>query len=383
MKILMVGDIWTHPIDRGNKRLIVDQTKYLQSLGHEIHYLLVDSVWRRRSLNIIPMQQFWGDKLHIVKASFLRRFLIGVKNYISHKFKHGEINADTVYFNDIHKKINIINSKEKFDICIINYFYLSKCIPNIYIPCIALQTHDVFADRNKEAVCMSTSYIEEKKAISRAKHIFCVQANEAEYFSKLAPKSNIYTLYTNFKYVSEPIIGGANLLFLSGPADFNIMGLQWFIDNVWYSIKNIYPSVKLIIGGGICNKLSYEQLPKDIILYGYVDNPEVFYNQGDIVINPTYLGTGLKIKCIEALAYDKVILTRLKNKIGLYDKVEIPIIFSDDAEEWTNTLSMLLNSPDLIKEVKNKNVQYMKDFSEYINHQYSNFINCVNRKDCH
>ena len=41
----------------------------------------------------------------------------------------------------------------------------------------------------------------------------------------------------------------------------------------------------------------------NVIICGYIYDLSAFYRQGDVAINPVYLGTGIKIKTFEALSY--------------------------------------------------------------------------------
>ena len=53
-------------------------------------------------------------------------------------------------------------------------------------------------------------------------------------------------------------------------------------------IKNQF---NLLIGGKICEILKKKTLASNIILCGVYDNPNTFYQQGDIVINPVFNGS--------------------------------------------------------------------------------------------
>ena len=58
MKILIIADIVTPPIDMGNKRVIIDLENYLKSRGYEVHYLYIDLFWT--SSNQTQMIEYWG-----------------------------------------------------------------------------------------------------------------------------------------------------------------------------------------------------------------------------------------------------------------------------------------------------------------------------------
>lgn len=63
-----------------------------------------------------------------------------------------------------------------------------------------------------------------------------------------------------------------------------------------------------------------DDLGEGVKLIGYVDSPNVLYEQGDVAINPTYQGTGLKIKTFEAISYDKVTMVHPHSMKGVFEK---------------------------------------------------------------
>ena len=55
---------------------------------------------------------------------------------------------------------------------------------------------------------------------------------------------------------------------------------------------------------------------------GHKENIEKEYAEATVVINPAWIGTGLKIKTVEALARGKALVTTPKGIEGLPDDVE-------------------------------------------------------------
>ncbi|WP_287936190.1 glycosyltransferase [Duncaniella freteri] len=377
MKVLIVSEIWTHPIDMGNKRLIVDQADYLTKHGHEVHFLFVDLSLKQLPEKYILMKSYWGNRLHILKLGLFRKFIYNLKNQISIRFNRGYLTADQLYFDKIHKEINRLNLEYIFDACIINYFYFSKAFEKITIKRKILQTHDIFTNRNLNGslTTMSTDEIEERKALNRADYILSVQDYDASFFKRLSPTKKVLSTFCNFNYKQSDVNGNTNLLFLSGTADFNIRGLVWFFENVWEELKENNPAIRLLIGGGICKELDNYNLPEDVELCGYIENVDEFLSQGDIFINPTYQGSGIKIKTLESVAYDKISITRIHNKIGLPFANDIPIYFSDSPKEWADFILNTVGNNDVINSIKHKNKIYMKLLNNYIDQQYSELLN--------
>lgn len=384
MKILLVGDIPTHPVRMGNSRLIVDQAVQLREMGHDVHYLYVsnrpirDIAMRKEDSHLTDMRNFWGEKLHIIHISLLTKLRFNLRNKLKSVYNNGFIKADNLYSSKVHKEINKLDAEFDFDTCIVNYYYLSKALTKIHIPIRALLTHDIFTYRHIVTGSNNIGSLtpnEEAKVMQRAEHILCVQEEDAIYFSKIAPKSKVYTTFTSVKFTDTPITHNHNILYLSGNSKLNIEGLEWFVNDILPKITQRFPDARLIIGGGICNALRHFENHPYIQLVGYVETARDFFCLGDISINPTKNGTGLKIKTMEALSYNKITMVHPHSAIGLYNGMDSPIFISSDQDGWVNYLEEIWNSTnDKIDEVRLKNKKYIAELNEHITNEYSRLL---------
>ena len=113
----------------------------------------------------------------------------------------------------------------------------------------------------------------------------------------------------------------------------NIDGARWLIDEIWPLVcqrlavgrkddlnlgqTNWADSIRLWIVGPLCRQLNQEELHQTIKLQDSMDGLDEFYQGIDIAINPVRLGSGLKIKNIEALAHAKPLITTGHSAQGL------------------------------------------------------------------
>lgn len=378
MKILIVSDCATHPINAGNKKCIFEQCEILKKLGNEIYFLYVQNVFAPLE-DYEQTRDFWrehffyfhrgiGFKLKLLITNKIRKLLF--------KWYWRSSDRDSLFLANY---INKLQKKYQFDICIFQYFYFSKTASKVTIPKTAIMTHDCFSYKSLalNMLCeYSLTASEEAKALQRFKHIFAIQENEAVFFQKLAPHSNVYTVFSNFSYSSTPITNNHNILFLSGNNTFNINGIIWFTSEIFPLIKDKFPDTNLIIGGSICEKLKENALfhDKNIILKGRIDNPKLFYQQGDIAINPTYQGTGLKIKTFEAISYDKVVIVHPHSTEGIYSPENAPIFSSSIPKEWLTFISQIWKDTKEIHRIKLLNKAYINNLNLKIEEEYHRFL---------
>ncbi len=385
MKLVIVSLCPTHPTNAGNRTGIINQVEALRANNIDVFFLYIYDrplfTMKDDNRALAELSDYWGDRLIIYRVSKLRHIYQLFIQCVRHKFNHGWLKCDDLFPAGVIRCLNRNNVREKFDCCIVNYYFLSKLLVKTSIPAKAIMTHDYFAYKNmlvgKQNVGYSTTAHEEAKAMQRSKHIFVVNTEEGIYYSKLSPQSHIYNIFSHFDYHPSAIVYNKCLLFFSGSNDYNLNGLNWFLDDIFPHIIKRWKDVKLIIGGGICSKLT-NMNHSNIELVGYVEDPAVFYQRGDVVINPTYQGTGLKIKTFEAISFDKVVLVHPHSISGMYDIDNIPAFSSNNPEVWVDYLEKVWeNGSDIISKIKKQNEMYLNSLNEFVDSEYKRFINNI------
>lgn len=380
MKILIVSTIPTHPTNAGNRNWILSQATLLKELGHDIHFLYIyEAAFRKKNndyKSLVETMDFWGEKGHLFTVPIWEKLRLSIIDHLRESFFNWYWLCDDAYPHGLHKIINKLDKYFTFDAIIINYYYLSKCFNYINIPLKAISTHDCFSYRDLSIQAKSiytTTPNEEAKALQRCPHIFALQDEENIFFQKLSPNSKVYSVYNTYKFHDLPITNTRHLLFFSGLNEYNINGLKWFLDNIYPTLINKFPNIKLLIGGGICTGLQNIKY-NNIKLLGYFNDPIDFYKLGDIVINPTYQGTGLKIKTFEGIAFGKAIMAHPHSIIGIYNPSEAPIFYSTKASEWAAHLEKLW-SKDTLQQIKNQSNSYIQSLNQFVITQYKKFLN--------
>lgn len=370
-KILIVSDTPTHPVIGGNRMCIIQNTNLLKKIGFEVFFLLYDfyGVMESEKENC---KNFWGDNFYYFTPSASYKFI----HRIISKF-NPSLNRCVDFFcsDSLVAYINELHALKKFQGLLINYIWLSK-LHQTNIPKKALYTHDVFSNRNERIKAnykwMYFSPNEESKALHRFENVLAIQQNEASFFKLLSPLSKVSTIYSPIEYNSQPITDNHNVLFFSGGGELNILGLEWYLQNIHPRVVKSMPDYILCIGGKICDYIKDFNLDNNIKLYGLFDNAADFYKLGDVAVNPTYSGSGLKIKTIEAIAYGKYTVVHPHSADGLFG--EPPIVISDNPEAFAQSLITILSNKDLIQEQKYKCEQYCELMSEYIETIYKSIF---------
>lgn len=374
-KILIISTMPTHPTDAGNRAAIMAQVHILQKMGHEVHFLFA-SMELSHSVDYDALKSYWGEKLHIFTMNRILKAKRVFIDFCRKKFNHGYWKVDDHYPWGLAGYVNQLNKKEHFDACIIQYYRLSHLLQDISIPRKAIYTHDVFSYKDKrigKSFYETLNADEEAKAMQRCPTIFAIQKEEAAYFQMLSPNSKVYTVYNPYQTHQSQLSNNKTLLYLASRMEFNVSGILFFLDNVWPSLNKKIPGIKLIIGGTVCERI--ESRYDNVTLLGRVHSLDAFYALGDIVINPVFQGTGLKIKTFEALSYGKVTIVHPHSMIGIYKREKAPLLQASTIEEWINAIFDLIKTPHQIEDFSQKSIYYIEDMNRYIQMQYATFLN--------
>lgn len=371
-KVLVISTNPTPPIHAGNQKCIIEYCNLLNEIGCEVYFLYVEGRLKAPE----EMCNYWGEKLFVYKKQLLKdafkRAFVVVRGKLL-----GYNHVDDLYPIGLTQYVKKLQCKMEFDAIIINYINLSRLFKSQFECKKILFTHDSMTFKKAHLGVRSFWFDltpnQEAKGLQRCDIILSIQENESVFFRYLYPGGNVKTVYSCFKTTLQPITGNKNILFLSGKSNLNINGINYFIKDVFPLVLQREPEAKLIIGGGICDRL-LEMDEKSIIKIGRVDSAEQFYALGDIAINPVYQGTGLKIKTFEALSYGKVTIVHPHSAEGIYDKSNAPIIQCKTPSEYAMHIIEMLSDIEKRKEFSNKSIEYIHSLNLYITQQYKEVI---------
>jgi len=117
------------------------------------------------------------------------------------------------------------------------------------------------------------------------------------------------------------------------------------LEGVSFLIKKISPNIScniFIVGNGMKTALAKEKLPGNTIIEDYVEDLSEIYNLASAVVAPLFLGSGMKVKLVEAMMYGKKIIAT-------------PLAFYGFKTE-EHCCSICNTAEDFISEIKNTNM---------------------------
>ena len=139
-------------------------------------------------------------------------------------------------------------------------------------------------------------------------------------------------------------------IFYIGSMDWepNREGVDWFLKEVWPTIKKTYPNVKFYLAGrnmpGSYFKLSDDQM----IVLGEVENAPKLIKSKSIMVVPILSGSGMRVKIVEGMAYGKAIVATTMAAEGMGVRHNENILIADTPKRFINAISVLIEKRSMV-----------------------------------
>lgn len=186
-----------------------------------------------------------------------------------------------------------------------------------------------------------------------------VSSEDKAFFEEKYHLRNTYLLPIGTDIIKEPDLESECLHNISffGKMNYlpNIEAIVWFVEKVLPVVKQKVPDVKLYVVGKDPDAKVKNLGAKNshIIVTGTVDSVEPFYDKTNIVIIPLAHGGGVKVKLLEALGHQKLIISTLKGLEGtdfISDKHLLAAYNSEDFSDYCiNALENIHQYDKIIK----------------------------------
>lgn len=294
-----------------------------------------------------------------------------------------EVNGLDDYFpEDVIDRIVEDISTHSPDAVIVNYVFLSKILE--YLPdniCGVIDTHDklsrahIYKSAGLDLGFFCTTEEEELRGLARADAILCIQHKESEYFSS----RGINKVFTIGHLVDKKYIDRGNFRipkrigFLGSNHVFNSKSVLSFLANERFQESAKY--FEYVFAGGICDNPGLAQY--ELTLLGRVDREMDFYNQVDVVINPVFFGTGLKIKTVDALSFG---LPVIGTDIA-FDGIHGDRRFHDarTISDIYDVLDLVKRDPGVVVKLSNLSKNIFEDYRSDVLGCYEDFIDYLHQ----
>jgi Glycosyl transferases group 1 len=237
------------------------------------------------------------------------------------------------------------------DFLIADYCFLTEALPYALRPDAksAVIMHDLFSSRatqfdaleSKDSVA-DVREDEECEKLAAADCILAIQADEAAVVTAHLPHHQIMVVQMAARPVAEPAPGDDDtVLFVGSGAAPNVDGVRWFVERCWPLIRAQRPNALFHVAGTVSQ--TFGPPPEGVLYLGQMHDLSPLYSRAGVVVSPLRVGSGLKIKLIEALELGKAVVATSVTLQGVADRLTDAVQRADNAEAFAAAVVLLLN----------------------------------------
>lgn len=182
---------------------------------------------------------------------------------------------------------------------------------------------------------------------ARARSVVLVTEAEAAIYRDFCPQANVSVITNGVDldyFHPQKSLETVSCVFV-GYLDYraNILGLQWFCNNVWPQIYERYPdSTFQIVGRNPKPAVKRLERIPGVTVVGPVQDIRPLLVQSRTVVVPLLVARGVQNKILEAMAMGKAIVASPEALKGMPLEKNLHLLQAKSADEWIQAISSLL-----------------------------------------
>lgn len=286
-------------------------------------------------------------------------------------FSSRSYNVERFYSKAFEKLITTTIQKDHFDVILLESLYVTGYVKTIREHTnakIVYRAHNVESEiwyRNAEQEKgLKKSYFQllakrikkyEQQLLNRVDAIAAITEKDKKEFLQLGCKMpmEVFPFGIDSKnYVIESNISKHTVCHI-GSMDWkpNQFGINWFLTNVWNDVIEKFPEAKLNLAGKNMPRELLEHKQKNVNIVGEVADANQFINQNEIMVVPLFSGSGMRIKIIEGMALQKLVIATQIAAEGISYTDKQNIVIANTKEEFTDSILLYLNNIEQQKQI--------------------------------
>jgi len=172
----------------------------------------------------------------------------------------------------------------------------------------------------------------------------------------------------DYRDVQEQLDLGANVLVFTGKMDYrpNVDAIRWFASDILPKVQDKVPDVRLYVVGQKPH-IGVETLREkpNIAITGWVSDVRPYLHAADVYIAPLRMGSGTRLKILEAMAAGCAVVATSHAASGLTNGAEDAMIVQDDPGSLAEAIISLLHNPTRRQELGEAARAYAKQHYDW------------------
>ncbi|HSA99963.1 MAG TPA: glycosyltransferase [Anaerolineales bacterium] len=366
-RIAIVSDSLPYPRCTGDTMRVAEMIEVLRKAGWEVHFIAPTLNDERDGQDCLKYVDYFHAYITPINLGLLRRlilillrFLYRIKVLVAKLIRRRFVILPAKdwwgrYPQGLDDFVRTLHNQFSFEVVMVEYIWqYPACgkLPDNVLK--ILDTHDLqylrvqeFASRGLRFPLPITQK-QEARIFALFNAIIAIQSQEADLIRSMVPGGKVLVVGTSAQpqtsIESDPV--PERILYVGGDNPANADGLRRFLEHCWPVIADRYPGASLHVVGNVSRNFPGQKFER-VEFLGHVPDVAMEYKQAEVAINPIWIGTGLKIKTVEALAHGKPLVTTGKGVEGMHPAAVKACTIAHSEAEFAEAVMQLLASEDL------------------------------------
>lgn len=219
---------------------------------------------------------------------------------------------------------------------------------------------------------------EEAVLLNQVDVSFSITSKDKERALEIAPESNVVVATAGVNLSewnpNKEITKKQNSLVIATTFNWvhNINALTWFLEDVYPTLKDKFENLTLDIIGKNPPKEFKKYAKMGVNSLGYVDDVKPYLDKSVIYIAPLFVGSGIRIKILEAMAMGLPVVATDISAEGIEAGENNGLFRANNSEEYISVLNRLLSQKEDLKSIGENSREYIRN-----NHTWEKNINIM------
>lgn len=266
---------------------------------------------------------------------------------------------------------------QRFDVVFVNFPYLAhyrlrRSPPGTLAPVVVIDSHDVGYDLARQVAASSAPLgqrlhaslnwrklaREELSAYNAADAVCVCSTADQKRLAADAPSANTVVIPNSADVEhlqprgTDPAPDGRTVLFFGLLATVpNVDGVLYFLREIWPRIAAVRSDVRFVIIGADPAPVIRAQTAPGVTVVGPVDDLRPYLSAASVVVVPLRLGSGTRLKILEAWAMSRPVVSTALGAEGLDCVPGRHLLIADDPSEFAGSVLRVLSEPVLADEL--------------------------------
>lgn len=391
LKVLQVYNRIPYPLRDGGVKAVHHLATCLEQLGHKVRWFCMNPSRNRVEASELPSDLAQGRRMQTVDL----RSDISVFGALLSLFQRQPYHLRRFQQGEVSKKLRQTLDEERPDLVLVEGLAAALYLPLLrqYPVRVFYRAHNVESEILRQKTrsyppwhplfwWLGLEYRKmlafEKKVVNESDAVLAISSEDAVTLSKMqsSPKPVMTLGYwppspwiqqdrssfpTNHQGPPGPNRPGLRLGFI-GTLDWlpNLDAVQWFLEDWLPQFRSIQPSPTFHLAGRKMPSGLGTDLP-GVVVHGEVEDASAFMTQCDLLVMPLRMGSGLKIKALEAIWLGIPILSTALGVQGLGLRPRLDYWPAENPAEFLEGLQKLTAEPERLDQMRQNALQTLKE----------------------